>query len=65
MLNRGCSKTQRAAAGQEDTGEMDWSALADRVIGVSIPALLALETLAYKPRRPGPARTGEDWAARQ
>jgi hypothetical protein len=31
----------------------------------SIPALLALETLACKPRWPGPARTGEDWAARQ
>jgi hypothetical protein len=50
MLNRGCSKTQRAAAGQEDTGEVDWSALARGVIGASIPALLVFETLARKPR---------------
>jgi len=47
---QGMFETQRAAAGQEDTGEMDWSALAGRVIGASIPALLALETLACKPR---------------
>jgi hypothetical protein len=50
---------------QEDTDEMGWSALAGGVIGASIPALLALETLAGEPRWPGPARTGEDPAARQ
>jgi hypothetical protein len=50
---------------QEDTGEMGWSALAGGVIGAGIPALLVFETLACKPGWPGPARTGEDSAARQ
>ncbi len=44
---------------------MYWSALAGRVIGASIPALLALETLACKPRWTRPSQEGEDSAARQ